>query len=58
MTNFEPDPAVLDLVETTVRSTAHLAKIGSVATESAVESYSEEEAEELSTFNIMDWVSS
>ncbi len=57
MTNFDPEPEVLNLIETTVEKTVSLAKIGSNIAEAADEDYNEDKAKELSTFNIRVWIS-
>ena len=56
MTNFEPDLKLIELVETAVRLTTNVTRVGSSVAEED-QNYNEVTAQELSTFNIMDWVS-
>ena len=57
MTEFTPEPEILELVETVLESTINLEKIGSIVGE-ADPDYSENEAEKLSTFEIFKWIDS
>ena len=58
MTVYTPEPDVLELVETALEKTIHIAKIGKIVEEAFDPDYSEYQAEELSKFDIFEWIAS
>ena len=58
MTDFTPEREILELVDTAIEETIHIAKIGSIVGEANSEDYSENKADELSKFDIFEWIDS
>ena len=56
MTGFSADPAIVEAVNAIVEGTITLSKVGSVAVDGSEDFYSEEDAAQLSTFDIVAWL--
>ena len=58
LSNFEPNPLVVEVVEYAIESTADMNKEGQSVVDPNEDFYSEEDAEELSNFDIEEWLDS